>query len=284
MVSYIDKRISITTYSNITGVFQSVQEKYHMNNIFDLTGKVAIVTGASSGLGVQFAHVLADNGAKVVLVARRVDKLNSVAKELEGKGATVLPIQCDVADEAQVGNVVDKTIKKFGEIDILINNAGVGAVTPLEQTTREDWDRVHDINVTGVFLFSKHVVPHMRKRGYGKIINISSMFGLVGNTAITTAAYHSSKGAVDNLTNAMAGEYSKHGITTNAIGPGFFESEMTEQVMHDEGFLKFIENRCPMGRPGREGELDGVLLLLASDASSYVNGQTIYVDGGWTSV
>lgn len=283
-MALIDNQISIKIHLIVTDVHRAGQEEQPMKNIFDLTGKVAIVTGASSGLGVQFAHVLSDNGAKVVLVARRIDKLNDVAKELEGKGATVLPIQCDVADEEQVSNVVDQTITKFGEIDILINNAGVGAVTPLEETTREDWDKVHDINVTGVFLFSKHVVKHMRERGYGKIINISSMFGLVGNTAITTAAYHSSKGAVDNLTNAMAGEYSRYGVTTNAIGPGFFESEMTEQVIHDDSFLKFVENRCPMGRPGREGELDGVLLLLASDASSYVNGQTIYVDGGWTSV
>ena len=255
-----------------------------MDRVFNVSGKVAIVTGASSGLGVQFAKVLAEYGANLVLVARRIERMETLAKELEQKGVRVIPVQCDVTQEEDVKNAVKKAIDAFGRIDILINNAGLGAVSPLEETTREEWDKVHDVNVTGVFLFAKHVVPHMKEKQYGKIINISSMFGHVGNTAITTAAYHSSKGAVDNLTNALAGEFSKHGITSNAIGPGFFESEMTEDVINDESFLQFIQSRCPMGRTGKEGELDGAMLFLASDASSYVSGVTIYVDGGWTSV
>ena len=254
------------------------------DRIFDVSGKVAIVTGASSGLGVQFAKVLAENGANLVLAARRIERMELLAKELEQKGVRVIPVQCDVTREEDVKKTVDKAIDEFGRIDILVNNAGLGAVSSLEETTREDWDSVHNVNVTGVFLFIKHVIPHMKEKQYGKIVNISSMFGHVGNTAITTAAYHSSKGAVDNLTNALAGELSKYGITSNGIGPGFFESEMTEDVINDEDFLQFIRFRCPAGRPGKEGELDGALLFLASDASSYVSGMTIYVDGGWTSV
>jgi NAD(P)-dependent dehydrogenase (short-subunit alcohol dehydrogenase family) len=255
-----------------------------LKDIFDLKGKVAIVTGASSGLGVQYSECLADKGANLVIVARRTDKLEANARKLEEKGVQVLAIQCDVTNENEVEEAVRKTIEKFGKIDILVNNAGLGAVTPLEETTRDEWDKVMDVNVTGVFLFTKHVITHMKKANYGKIINISSMFGLIGNTAITTAAYHASKGAVDNLTNALAGEFSKYGITTNAIGPGFFESEMTEDVINDDEFKEFVKSRCPMGRTGREGELNGAMLFLASDASSYVSGQTIYVDGGWTSV
>ena len=255
-----------------------------MKNNFDLKGKVAIVTGASSGLGVQFAECLAEQGANLTIVARRIEKLKEHAKALEEKGIQVLAIQGDVTKEDDVKNAVNKTIEQFGKIDILVNNAGLGAVRPLEETSYEEWNQVMDVNVTGVFLFSKYVIPHMRKAEYGKIINISSMFGLVGNTAITTAAYHASKGAVDNRTNAMAGEFSRYGITTNAIGPGFFESEMTENIICDEEFLQFVQSRCPMKRTGREGELNGTLLFLASDASSYVTGQTIYVDGGWTSV
>ncbi|MCP1677277.1 gluconate 5-dehydrogenase [Natronocella acetinitrilica] len=255
-----------------------------MNRVFDVSGKVAIVTGSSSGLGVQFAKVLAEHGVNLILAARRIQRMESLAAELEQKGVKVIPIKCDVTQEEDVKNVVQKAIDEFGRVDILINNAGLGAVTPLEKTTLEEWENVHNVNVAGVFLFIKHVIPYMKEKQYGKIINISSMFGHVGNTAITTAAYHSSKGAVDNLTNALAGEFSKYGITSNAIGPGFFESEMTEEVINDEDFLKFIQNRCPMGRPGKAGELDGALLFLASDASSYVSGVTIYVDGGWTSV
>lgn len=255
-----------------------------MKNVFDVSGKVALITGASSGLGVQFARVLADQGASVVLVARRLDRLEALAKELGDAGSRALAVRCDVTDEAEVKDAVGKALAAFGQIDILVNNAGLGAVSPLEATSVEEWDRIHDINVKGAFLFIKHVIGPMRERRYGKIINISSMFGHVGNTTITTAAYHSSKGAVDNLTNALAGEFSRHGITCNAIGPGFFESEMTQDIIHDGDFLEFVKARCPMERVGREGELDGALLFFASDASSYTTGQTLYVDGGWTSV
>ncbi len=255
-----------------------------MGDLFDLSGKVAIVTGASSGLGAQFAECLAGRGARLTVVARRIEKLRELADRLEEKGTEVLPLQCDVTNDSEVKEAVNKTIDKFGQIDILVNNAGVGAVEPLEDTSRAKWDQVMDVNVTGVFLFTKYVIKHMKQKKYGKIINISSMFGHVGNTSITTAAYHASKGAVNNFTKALAGEFSKYNITSNAIGPGFFESEMTSGIIHDEEFVKFVQSRCPMQRIGREGELNGALLFLTSDASSYVSGQTIYVDGGWTSV
>ncbi|WP_290648598.1 glucose 1-dehydrogenase [Aquisalimonas sp.] len=254
------------------------------SSIFNVSGRVALVTGASSGLGVQFARTLAGHGARLVLAARRVERLQALTDELAADGVEVLPVRCDVTREDEVIALIEAAIERFGRIDVLVNNAGLGAMHPLEQTSLDEWEAVQAVNVTGLFLCCKHTVPHMRARGYGKIVNLSSMFGHVGNTAITAAAYHASKGAVDNLTNAMAGELSRHGITVNAIGPGFFESEMTESVIHDEEFLQFVKGRCPMERVGRAGELDGALLFLASDASSYVTGQTIYVDGGWTAV
>ncbi|WP_031513826.1 SDR family NAD(P)-dependent oxidoreductase [Desulfofalx alkaliphila] len=255
-----------------------------MKNIFDLSGKVAIVTGASSGLGAEFSKILASKGADLVIVARRYEKLLNFQKEIEAMGRQCLPIKCDVNKEDEVADVIQSTLNRFGKIDVLVNNAGVSAGDVAENLSVEDWDKVLNTNLRGVFLFAKHAGKHMIERKYGKIINIASMYGQVGNTAIPASAYHASKGGVINYTRALAGEWGRYGINVNAIGPGFFESEMTQSVLGEESFLAYIKSRCPMQRPGKAGELAGILIYLASDASSYTNGQTIFVDGGWTAV
>lgn len=255
-----------------------------MKNLFDLTGKVAVVTGASSGLGMQFARALASQGADVAVIARRYEKLTALCKDIEAMGRKALPVKCDVTKEDDVEKAVSEVIEQFGKIDILVNNAGVAAGDGIENLSEEDWDKVLDTNLKGVYLFSKHVVPYMEEKKYGKIINTASMWGVVGNAAMPATAYHASKGGVVNLTKALAGELAKYNITVNAIGPGFFESEMTKDIVYNEGFKAYLNSRCPMKRLGQPGELDGIIIYLASDASSYTTGQTICVDGGWTAV
>lgn len=256
-----------------------------MSNLFDLSQKTAFITGGSSGLGVQFAHVLARHGANLVIAARRLEKLEEVADEIETEcGVKVLPVECDVTVEDQVKDAVSKAIAQFGQIDILINNAGVSAIGDTQDQPKEEWDKVIEVNLTGVYLCTKHIGKHMVERGYGKIINTASMYGRVGNTLLPVSAYHASKGAVVNLTRALAAEWAEHNITVNAIGPGFFESEMTGPLRDDPDLNQQLNQFCPMKRWGKNGELDGAVVYLASDASSYMTGQTLYVDGGWTAV
>ncbi len=256
-----------------------------MSDIFNLSGKTAVVTGGSSGLGVQMAHALARHGAKVIVTARRLEKLEQVEADLEDEyGVESLAVECDVTDENQIQKAKKQIIKEFGKVDILVNNAGVGGIGKAEEMSLDEWNKVIDVNLTGVFLCSKHFGQHMIEQEYGKIINTASIFGKVGNMAFPVAAYHATKGAVVNLTRGLAAEWAKHNITVNAIGPGFFESEMTESIKGDQGANDFIVNGNPMHRWGKKGELDGALILLASDASSFITGQTIYVDGGWTAV
>lgn len=255
-----------------------------MNNLFDLSGKMAIVTGASSGLGVQFAKALGKQGADVALMARRLDKLTVVKTEIETLGRKCIAIQCDVTIEEEVKKAVDEVVQKFGRIDILANNAGVSAIAPAELMSEADWDKVLDTNLKGVFMVAKHVGLQMIKQQYGKIINISSMYGLVANNTFPVSNYHASKFGVVGLTKSLSAEWAKYNITVNAIGPGFFESEMTQAAINTDDFKKYVEGFCPMKRIGKPGELDGMMIYLASDASSYTTGQIIAVDGGWTSI
>ncbi|MBD3250162.1 MAG: SDR family oxidoreductase [Candidatus Pacebacteria bacterium] len=256
-----------------------------MTDIFNLSGKTAIVTGSSSGLGVQFAHALARQGADVVVTARRKERLEQVEQELQEKyGVRSLAVECDVTQQDQVEAMVEQTITKLGRVDILVNNAGVGGIGAATEISLEEWQKVIAVNLTAVFLCSQAAGKKMIEQNYGKIINIASIFGKVGNLAFPVAAYHASKGGVVNLTRALAAEWAKHNITVNAIGPGFFESEMTESVESNEQANQFIKGGSPMHRWGKKGELDGAMIYLASDASSFTTGQTIYVDGGWTAV
>jgi len=256
-----------------------------MTDLFSLKGKVALITGASSGLGVQFAKAYAKQGADLVILARRYDRLETLAKEIEEEtGVRCLPIKCDVSVESEVKAAVAKAVEVFGKIDILVNNAGVGAGTPAEQLSMDEWKHVVDVNLNSVFLMSKEVGQIMIKNKYGRIINVASMYGVVANNAIPASPYHASKAGVVNLTRALACEWAKYNITVNAIGPGFFMTEMTEEALKDEAFLQYIKYTTPMGRYGESGELDGLAIYLASDASSYTTGQIICVDGGTTAM
>lgn len=255
-----------------------------MRNLFDLTGKVAIITGASSGIGVQLAKTFADQGASVAILARRYEKLEGLSKEIEAMGGKAFPVKCDVTREEDVIKAVAAIIDKFGKIDILINNAGVASAGSVENVEEAEWDRVMDANVKGAFLMSKHVVKHMKERKYGKIVNVASVCGLIGSKNAPLHAYNASKGAVINLTRGMGTSLIQHGITVNGIGPSLFRTEMTETSLYSEDYLKMYNAVCPAGRPGNTDELDGAVIYFASDASSYTTGQTLFVDGGLTSV
>jgi len=250
--------------------------------MFDLTGKVAIVTGASSGLGADAAKAYAEYGADVALIARRKDRIESLAAEIQATGRKALAVQCDVTDEKNVEKAISEIVDYFGKIDILLNNAGIAIRGSVDQLTSEDWDKGMDVNVKGIFLISKYVVPHMRKQKYGKIVNIASVNAIIADKgALARHVYNTSKAAVRGLTMGMAATYMEENITVNSIGPALFESEMTENTLFKhEGFMKMYNLTNPAGRPGRRGELNGTILYLSSDASSYVTSQHIIVDGG----
>ncbi len=249
--------------------------------LFRLDGRVAIVTGASSGLGDRFARVLAAAGASVVVAARRLDRLEALAAEL-GPGA--MAVECDVADAAATDALVDRAVERFGRVDVLVNNAGIGGPMPAEDIDLAGFSRMMDVNLVGLFALTQRVGRLMLEARSGSIVNIASILGLVASSPIKQAAYCASKGGVVNLTRQLGAEWGRKGVRVNAIAPGWFPSEMTQADMFDDpSGATFIERNCPMGRAGRVDELDGALLYLAGDASSYVTGQILAVDGGWTS-
>jgi NAD(P)-dependent dehydrogenase (short-subunit alcohol dehydrogenase family) len=255
-----------------------------MELCFDIRGQTAIVTGASSGLGVTFAETLAERGVNLVVSARRYEKLIKVTEDISSKyGVKVVPVQVDVSQEEQVINMVKTAIEKFGSMEILVNNAGTASLSPSVDMSLEEWKKVIDVNLTGVFLCARTAAREMIKKKYGKIVNIASIYGAVGDI-FPTAPYYASKGAVINLTRALAIEWATHKINVNAIAPGFFPSEMTESVFKDEKALKYILSRTPLARTGESLDIKAALTYLASPASNYVTGQTIFVDGGWTAL
>lgn len=255
--------------------------------MFDLKGKVAVVTGASSGLGKDAAIAYAKAGADVVLLARRKDRLDEVAKEIKELGVDVLPIQMDVTNEDSVKKGIDEAVEHFGHLDILLNNAGVAVRGGVDSLSVEDFDKSMDVNVKGIFLVSKYVVANMMKNKYGKIVNTASINAVIADKDDTFIrhSYNASKAAVLGLTKGMAASYGKYNITVNAIGPGLFESEMTENTLFkSDAFLNLYNGLNPMNRPGKRGELNGTILYFSSDASSYVTGQFIIIDGGMSIV
>jgi len=243
-----------------------------------LAGRVAIVTGASSGLGARFATVLADAGAQVVASARRLVRLEELARS----NPAIHPVRSDVGEEGDRAELVATTLHRFDRIDVCVNNAGISSGGPERQATVEAFREVMRVNVEAVFALSQAVAEPMRAQGSGSVINISSMFSLVAAGPAPEAGYVASKSAVNGLTRELAAQWARDGIRVNAIAPGWFPSEMTTALLEDERGRRWLERQCPMGRPGRIDELDGVLLFLASDASSYCTGQVITIDGGWT--
>lgn len=255
--------------------------------LFDLSGKTAVVTGASSGLGADAALAYAEAGADVALLARRKEKLDGIKAQIEKLGRKALAVQCDVTDEYSVKTAIEKVTQAFGKIDILLNNAGVAVRGGVHNMTEEDWNRSFNTNVKGAFLVCKYVVPLMMQNKYGKIVNVSSVNSFIGDKADTFIrhSYNASKAALNGLTMGMACSYARYNITVNAVCPGLFESEMTESTLFkSEAFLQMYNTQNPAGRPGAKGELNGTILFLSSDASSYVQGQCILVDGGMTLV
>lgn len=252
--------------------------------MFDLSGKVALVTGASSGLGLQFAKTLASQGADVAICARREDRLASLKAEIEAMGRRCIAVRCDVTEIDDIKSVISETVKQLGTIDILINNAGVGAIAPAEIQTDEEWYRVINTNLNAVYFFAREVGKIMVDKKYGKIVNIGSIHSNVGMRHLQISAYCTAKGGVQMMTKQLAVEWAKHNITVNAIAPSYFESEMTSSVQENEAFQQQIDAYCPMGRFGKPEELDGALIYLSSDASNFTTGQTLNVDGGWTCI
>ncbi|HEX8502872.1 MAG TPA: glucose 1-dehydrogenase [Pyrinomonadaceae bacterium] len=255
----------------------------HVRELFDLTGRVAVVTGGSRGLGREMAEGLAEAGASLMLCARREEWLAPTLEDFRGRGFRAEGMLCDVANQGQVQAVVDRTVEAFGQLDILVNNAGVSWGERPERMPLDKWQKVIDVNLTGAFLFAQAAGREMLRREYGRIINVSSVSGLQSSAdGPHYVGYAASKAGLFGLTRELAATWGRSGIRVNAIAPGFFHSRLTEGVIgHAEASIKA---RAPIPRVGRDGELKGVAVFLASDASNYVTGQVIVVDGGRTIV
>jgi NAD(P)-dependent dehydrogenase (short-subunit alcohol dehydrogenase family) len=247
---------------------------------FDLSGKAALVTGATRGLGEVAAVALAKAGAKVAVCGRSRQDMDRVVGRIAELGGEAQGFELDVLSKAKVEESVAAAAERFGGLDILVNNAGVNHRVPVLEFPEQEWDRVLATNLKGYFLVAQAVVPGMIQRGYGKVINMSSILGAVG--LASQAAYASSKGGVDQLTKVMALEWAKLGVRVNAIGPTYFETELVAQLRNDPERFDFINERTPMGRWGYPPELEGTVIFLAAPASDFITGQTVYVDGGWT--
>ena len=253
-----------------------------LSRLFDLSGRVALVTGGSRGLGEEIAEGLAEAGASLMLVARREQWLTPTVESLRSRGFRCDSLICDVSKSGDVEAAVEKTVSAFGQIDILVNNAGITWGATAEEMPLEKWRQVVEVNLTGTFLFSQAAGRRMIRQRSGSIINVASIAGLRGSLNLHYAGYAASKGGVLALTRELAANWARHGIRVNAIAPGFFPSRMTEKVLPE--VMPYIEAHVPMRRPGRAGELKGVAVFLASEASGYITGQVLVVDGGSTVV
>ena len=252
-----------------------------VQQLFDLTGKTALVTGGSRGLGLQMAHALGEAGARIMLSSRKAADLEEAVAELQAAGIDARWIAADCALEADIHRLADETLERMGDIDILVNNAGAAWGAPAEDHPLEAWDKVMNLNVRGYFILSQRVAKKsMIARRQGRIINLASIAGLGGNPPdMQTIAYNTSKGAVVNFTRALACEWGRHGITVNAICPGFFPSKMTRGTLERLGEQKLAEH-APLQRLGDDEDLKGITLLYASDAGKHITGQWLAVDGG----
>ncbi len=247
-------------------------------NVFRLDGKIALVTGASSGIGAQTVKLFSSLGAKVIAAARREDRLQDLANQYPD----VMAVRCDVGVEADCKNLVDSIINEFGKIDILINNAGISDPIPALEEDLDLFKRVIQIDLISCFHLAQLCAQHMEtQESGGAIVNVASIHGFVGSSPNNQPGYTAAKGGLINLTRELALEWARHGIRVNAIAPGYITTELTDEMIAGESGRKWIERNTPMRRPGEVTELDGAMLLLASDAGSYITGETIAIDGGW---
>lgn len=252
--------------------------------MFNLKGRIAVITGASSGLGKQMTISFAKQGANLVILARRMDKLELLAGEIKKMGVQCLPIKCDVTNVENIKNACKLVEKEYGKVDILVNCAGSAKNSGVLNMTDEEWKFTIDTDLNSVFYVTREFANLMKKNNYGRIINIASIYGMVGNMAMDTVAYHSSKGGVINFTRAVATELAKYNITCNAICPGYFETKLTHDTLVTDEFTSYMKKAVPLGRYGREGELNAGAIFLASDEASYVTGVILPIDGGYTAV
>jgi len=254
-----------------------------IEQLFGLRGRVAIVTGASSGLGIEFADTLASAGADVAILARRGDRLESVASDLRSRyGVRVLPVEVDITDRAAAVEAFARIERELGPAWALVNNAGLAPTGRAEKQWPEQWDRTVELNMSALFQCCLLVAPQMKAGGGGRIVNVTSIFGRLGSSLFRVAAYAASKGGAENLTRQLAVEWARDGITVNAIAPSWFPSEMTHESIVQGSIEEKMASGNPMGRIGAEGELRTACLFLASPASSYVTGAVVPVDGGYT--
>lgn len=247
-------------------------------NLFDLTGKVAIVTGASRGLGQTFARALAQAGADLAITSRTLDSLKAFQKEVEGMGRRAVPLELDVRNEASIRQMVSDAVKAFGRIDILVNNAGCNVRKPAVDVTWDDWNLILDTNLRGAFFVAQSVAREMIPHKRGRIINIGSVTSVMGYAGL--GPYGASRGGIRQLTMSLADDWGPHGITVNCLAPGWFKTEQNKVMYEDPEWVAYLVDRIPMRRPGKMSDLEGPVVFLASDASEYVTGQTLLVDGG----
>ncbi|MCX5639167.1 MAG: glucose 1-dehydrogenase [Planctomycetota bacterium] len=251
-----------------------------MKDLFDLSGKVVIVTGTSRGLGQSFATALAKAGADLVITSRKLSALTEFKQQIESLGRKALPVQMDVLSQGDIENMVRAAVKEYGRIDILVNNAGMNIRKPSAEVTWQDWDSVLDTNLKGSFFCAQAVAKEMMKRKYGRIINIGSCTCVFGMEGI--AAYSASRGAILSMTRSLAAEWGNYGITVNVLAPGWFKTAQNAVLYENKEWVNYITSRIPLNRVGRPHDLDGTVVFLASDASEYITGQMILIDGGFT--
>ncbi|MES2463941.1 MAG: SDR family oxidoreductase [Armatimonadota bacterium] len=246
---------------------------------FDLTGKVAVVTGASRGLGQYFGRALARAGADLVITSRKMDGgLTDFQKEIESLGRRAVPVELDVRDEASIRRLVPSVLESYDKIDILINNAGVNVRKPAVEITWEDWNLVLDTNLRGTFFVAQEIAKTMIPRGYGRIVNIGSVTSVMGYAGLSP--YTASRGGVKQLTMSLADDWGRFGITVNCLAPGWFKTAQNQVLYENQEWVDYLVDRIPLKRPGQPHDLDGAVVFLASDASAYITGQTIHVNGG----